>query len=321
MWLYGSGFPKSLDVGKAIGKAAGPEQETGVSDHRSATTTADAERWKGWGTTLKPAWEPILVARKPLDSTVAANVLAHSTGALNIDDCRIGFACEADEQKSKTKNRHADFASGTRKNRIYGHDTRTRGDRGNYDPPGRWPANLVLSHTTDCKLVGQTRVQPNGHHPAARGAGGISTTGHGGQKRLAERSSAGELVDCWECSHDCSVRLLNEQSDVSPSRFFYSAKASRVERDAGLGATRNTHPTVKPIGLMRWLVRLVTPPGGTVLDPFAGSGSTGVAAVMQGARFLGVERETDYVLIARARIRYWARQTKKVQSHAEGCRQ
>jgi DNA methylase len=379
MWLYGQGFPKSLDVSKAIDKAAGVERQvigkrhdgvgnTDASIHRhgglaasrestyalTTPTTPQARQWQGWGTALKPAWEAIIVARKPLDGTVAQNVLRHGTGALNIDGCRIGFCCEADERSSKTRNRHADFRSKARKNRIYGRDERSRG---NYDAPGRWPTNVTLSHTEGCRQVGHTRVPSNGHHPAARGAGGLGTAGHRGQQGLTERSSAGELAGCWECSPDCAVRMLDQHSrdagkdprrdsrehhaeqrrgdylsGFGASRFFYCAKASRSERDAGLGGfdetattddgrekpidnpylpgktlRQNIHPTVKPITLMRYLVRLVTPPGSIVLDPFAGSGSTGVAAVIEGARFLGIEREADYVEIARARIRHWAR--------------
>jgi len=398
-WLYGQGFPKSLDVSKAIDKAAGAKREV-IGTHagatniaRQATTgkfaryepgakfspedrqvevtrpaTPAARRWNGWGTALKPAWEPIIVARKPLEGTVVQNVRRYGTGALNIDGCRIGFRNQADERSSKTKNRHADFGSKARKNRVYGRDERSRE---NYDAPGRWPANVTLSHTEDCRQVGHARVRSNGHHPAVRGKGGLGTSGHQGQNGLEEHSSAGEPVGCWECSPDCAVRLLDEQSgDVGngwrrdygehyaqerhqyrggcfggggytgsstyadtggASRFFYCAKASRAERNAGLdgfdraatddgrqkpidnpylrGKTprQNTHPTVKPIELMRWLVRLATPPGGLVLDPFAGSGSTGAATIMEGARFLGVEREAEYVPIIRARIKHWAR--------------
>ncbi len=328
-WLYGQGFPKSLNVAAAIDKAEGyaprgraiPVASTHLPSGRYAKEKLTANQvepykarsraaatWEGWGTALKPAWEPIIIARRPPDGTIAENVCRHGTGALHIDRCRIAFQPHGDERESKPKNRHADFGSGPRKNRIYGRDKRARG---NYDAPGRWPANVALSHSKDCQRIGQTCVRSNCHHPAARGAGGVSTTGHRGQKRLAERSSAGELVGCWQCSPDCAVRILDEQSGVSPSRFYYSAKASRTERDAGLEAARNTHPTVKPIGLMRWLVRLVTPPGGTVLDPFAGSGTTGAAVVLEGAHFLGIERDPTYVPIARARIKHWARSAER----------
>lgn len=197
--------------------------------------------------------------------------------------------------------------------RIYDCDERARN---NYDAPGRWPANMILSHTKHCQQVGRTHIQASGHHPATR-------------------SNTGELVGSWKCSPDCAVRALDAQSN-QVSRFFYCAKASPSERNAGteglptsligtyggkendLPASKkptrpraNTHPTVKPITLMRHLVRLVTPPGGIVLDPFTGSGSTGIAAVMEGARFIGMELDPDYIKIARARIKHWAGQASE----------
>jgi len=344
-WLYGQGFPKSLNGAVAIDKAAGhgprgraiPVASTHLPSGRYAKEklTANpvgpyrprsraAREWQGWGTALKPGWEPIIVARKPLEGTVAPNVRRHGTGALNIDGCRIGFRCQADERSSKTKNRHADFQSKARKNRVYGRDERRRG---NYDAPGRWPANVALTHTEDCWQAGHARVRSNCHHPAVRRKGDLGTAGHKGQDGLTERSSTRELY--WECSPDCPVRMLDEQSGGGASRFFYCAKATRAERNAGLRwssgeqspgtfqaegtekAAHNNHPTVKPLSLMRWLVRLATPPGGLVLDPFTGSGSTGAAAVLEGARFLGIEREAAYVPIARARIKHWARSTER----------
>lgn len=372
MWLYGSGFPKSLNVSQALHRKAEAERKVtspytahGFSEvtpthdgrhqrtagdivdkatNHTAPATSDARRWDGWGTALKPAWEPILMARKPLNGTVAQNVLANETGALNIDGCRIDFASQADERESKAKNRHENFSSAPRQNHIYGRDKRPRHD---YTAPGRWPANVLLSHTTECRPLGNRRVRSNSHHPRTRGTGGISTTGHQGQEGPVERTGTHELVRQWQCPPNCPVRILDEQSTNASiqgaSRFYYCAKASHTERDAGLealnnattddGRTRpidnpylrgktlrhNIHPTVKPITLMRHLVRLVTPPGGMVLDPFAGSGTTGIAAVLEGARFLGIEREPDYTAIARARIRHWTRRayrsdTKQSQS-------
>ena len=338
MWLHGQGFPKSMNVAVAIDKAEG-HPPRGREPYQPQSRTA--AKWQGWGTALKPAWEPIIIARKPLHGTVAQNVRRHGTGALNIDNCRIAFQSDADESESKTKNRHADLRSKARKNRIYGRDDRARG---NYDAPGRWPANVTLSHTEDCHRTGHTHIRSDGHHPATRGKGGLSTAGHNGERGLAERASAGELVSCWECSPDCAVRMLDEHGG-GVSRFFYCAKVSRSERDAGTEGLpssligtwggeeddlsegkkptwprANTHPTVKPIALMRQLVRLVTPPGGTVLDPFTGSGSTGIAAVMESTRFIGIERDTDYTTIARARIRHWVGQGRAVDGKAGGCR-
>jgi site-specific DNA-methyltransferase (adenine-specific) len=192
----------------------------------TAPATDAARQWAGWGTALKPALEPVTVARKPLAGTVAENVLAHGTGALNVDGCRI-------EGRERTD---YGLANATRSaGNTYG----TPSASADFDATqGRWPANLI----------------------------------HDGSEEV--------------------VGLLNDAA-----RFFYCAKASRSDRGEG-----NTHPTVKPTDLMRYLCRLVTPPGGTVLDPFAGSGSTGKAAALEGFRFIGIEREAEYVEIARARI-------------------
>lgn len=288
-WVYGSGFPKSLDVSKAIDKDAGAEREvvgsakngcgnTDRSIHKtggfaaSRTTEYDltapatdaARQWQGWGTALKPALEPITVARKPLDGTVAQNVLAHGTGALNIDGCRVEVS---DQDRAALVGR--EYVAP--KDRVAYSGYADDGSRKliEYAPAGRWPANLI--HDGSDEVTG----------------------------------------------------LFPGEDTGSAARFFYCAKASKADRDAGLdgfekstkagsGALRdggretqaraNVHPTVKPTDLMRYLCRLVTPPGGLVLDPFAGSGSTGKAAVMEGFRFIGIEREAEYVEIARARI-------------------
>jgi DNA modification methylase len=395
-WMYGSGFPKSLDVSKAIDKAAGAEREVvgegpfaarrprasdGATFHMPAgdplTTpaTPEAEKWNGWGTALKPAHEPIVVARKPLTGTVASTVLEFGTGALNIDGCRI----EHDETLSGgtgTNGKHDGW------DRPWMHDGRARD--GYRSSAGRWPANVVLSHHEDCQPAGTRRVK--GITGGTRGGGGTGAwnptdrsqspgqTIRGDGREVGDYADADgmETVQAWECVPDCPVRLLDQQSGDSTSsdrprrntaeahnrtqsmgksagdwttnghgdsggasRFFYVAKASSAERNAGLdgfeeqtvklpgkatgfnpqtgeltdgytGERRNVHPTVKPIELMRWLVRLVTPPGGTILDPFAGSGTTGCAAVLEGFRFVGIEREPEYADIAEARIRWWA---------------
>ncbi len=201
---------------------------------------------------------------------------------------------------------------------------------------GRYPANLVLSHHPECRCVGTRPVQSNGHYPAARGKGGNGTAGHSGQDGLTERHTSGEAVEAYECHPDCPVRMLDEQSGerhsagrytrgadtatnnvygsgaggkkagTSPldyidsggaSRFFYCPKASRKDRGKG-----NTHPTVKSTKLCEWLIRLITPQGGIVLDPFMGSGSIGVASVRQGYGFVGIEKEVEYMKIAKRRI-------------------
>jgi len=314
-WVYGSGFPKSLDVSKAIDKAAGVEREVVGSGYRklsnssmyaddagggfkesfniTAPATDAARQWQGWGTALKPALEPITVARKPLVGTVAENVLEHGTGAFNIDGCRIeGLK----PQVTQGVNSNASSFNVAKERRISGDSNE-----------GRWPANLI--HDGSEEVL----------------AGFPTESGAAAPVRGTEASAA-------------SVGLITGQRARVPgafhddagsaSRFFYCAKASREDRDEGLdgfaaittrdgravaadnayqrGKTerQNSHPTVKPTDLMRYLCRMVTPPGGAVLDPFTGSGSTGKAAVLEGFDFIGIEREAEFVDIARARIEH-----------------
>jgi len=278
MWLYGNGFPKGQNVSKAIDKALGTEDQREVigfktkpdSTIKSARemeqptahegwrrpymddpekversrqvtigATEAARQWEGWGTALKPAYEPIILARKPLEGTVAANVLEHGTGALNIDACRINSA-DAPEGRSRHGGgtlQGASFQMPHSESRM---------------PAGRYPANVIID--------------------------------------------------------DHAATMIDDQGGSNQSRFFYTAKASRAEREAGLsdtGKRGNTHPTVKPLDLMRYLVKMITPPAGTVLDPFAGSGSTICAAVLEGFEGLGIEREEEFVAIARQRVEYW----------------
>jgi site-specific DNA-methyltransferase (adenine-specific) len=325
MWVYGSGFPKSHDVSKAIDKAAGAERETagpkvyagghvqnhsGVAhggsycgfDHSGTTmatapATDAARQWSGWGTALKPAWEPIIVARKPLCGTVAENVLTHGTGGINVDGCRVKGTWSTWRKKDGTvseqnQDSHAIYGQGMGDVRNPEHSA------------GRWPANLI--HDGSEEVVGLFPVTKTGVCPAD-GAGGYE----GGLRRRDNRSA------------------MNGGDSGSAARFFYCAKASKADRDEGCEGLaerltmrygekaqgplpqqtpskpvpqRNHHPTVKPTALMRYLCRLVTPPGGVVLDPFTGSGSTGKAAVCEGFDFVGIEREAEYVEIARARI-------------------
>jgi DNA modification methylase len=214
------------------------------------TTSASdkAKEWEGWGTMLKPAWEPIVMARKPMGaSTTIANIFKHGPGALNIDACRVPFAGPADERESKAKNQHADFGTEPGGNNVYGDYSMV--DRENYNPAGRHPANIM----------------------------------HDGSEDII-------LAFPWE-------------GGQSASRFFYAAKATPEDRNEGLEG-KNMHPTVKPTSLMRWLVKLVTPPGGVVLDPYMGSGSTGKACVQTGFSFIGIERDADSMETAKARIAY-----------------
>jgi site-specific DNA-methyltransferase (adenine-specific) len=359
MWLYGSGFPKSLDVSKAIDKVNGqtgrpfkftgwmrttgltarqineatqtqmgnhylthptqpaiptPEiwatlrplcadvpawvdelvariaaerEVTGVRDgnllavapgqnnDRSATelnitapSTEAAKKWQGWGTALKPAVEPIVLARKPLIGTVAENVLRHGTGALNIDASRIGTTVE-------TWPSSRSYAPGQMQPGGIG-GTQVTGAA----PSGRWPANILLDEEAAAMLDEQSGERPTG------------------EVKPYTRHSDNRVVYSSGWGND--MKFEREASSGGASRFFYVAKASRSERNAGL--ERNIHPTVKPVALMKYLIRLVVPKGGVVLDPFLGSGTTAVAAIEEGVEWIGCEREPEYVEIIKARV-------------------
>lgn len=256
-WGYGSGFPKSMDVSKAIDRAAGAVREVIGQDTKARSTsgasalptmggetvyqswditapaTDAAKQWQGWGTALKPALEPITVARKPFKGTVAANVLEWGTGAINIDGARV--QTDDNPNGGAYSNGNKDLSKAT--------SYATGVSAGVFvQPAGRWPANLI----------------------------------HDGSDEATELLGAA-------------------------ARFFYCAKASKKDRGEG-----NIHPTVKPTDLMAYLCRLVTPPGGVILDPFMGSGSTGKAAVREGFRFIGIEMDAEYLAIAEARIAHEA---------------
>ncbi len=232
MWVYGSGFPKSHDAGD------------------------------GWGTALKPAWEPIILARKPLIGTIAENMARHGTGAINIDGCRIDGGV-----LRSTGNGQRERADG------WGMQGGVIGG----SVLGRWPANLIHDGSEEVlaafpQAIGQIAPSIEDGEPQGNVV-------YGAMKRGGPHHAP------------------RNETDKSAARFFYCAKASKSDRGAG-----NGHPTVKPTDLMRYLCRLVTPPNGLILDPFLGSGSTGKAAAMEGFRFVGIEREAEYVAIARARL-------------------
>lgn len=295
-WLFGSGFPKSHDVSKGIDKAAGTEREvvgfrkpdgSGVAGRaerdatgshiwtgalRSSEGVTDAARqWQGWGTALKPAWEPICVARKPLEGTVAQNVQAYGTGALNVDGCRVGYQSDADKA-SATPQGKAVWKPG----RLAGDTEGVEAQEGRRAPLiGRWPANII--HDGGDEVEGAF---------AAFGEKGGGFGKRGGNKSLSSYGFA-----------EGSMQTVGFGDTGTASRFFYAAKASKADRGEG-----NSHPTVKPRALMAYLCRLVTPPGGVVLDPFMGSASTGIGAALEGFRFVGIERESSYFDIARSRI-------------------
>lgn len=255
-WLFGSGFPKSRNLGD------------------------------GRGTALKPAHEPIVLARKPMVGSARANVDLHGTGGLNIDACKIALSDRDDYARNCSGDR---CHEGTRSIEERGATDMRMG--GGAAAGARWPANVVLDEEAGELLDEQTGTLTSGANPTRRGSDKF-------------RAVYGDFAGQEECEPQ---RGLDRGG---ASRFFYCAKTSALERSAGLDRERwpdgNPHPTVKPIELMRWLCRLVTPRGGALMDLFAGSGTTGIAAVLEGYDFVGLEREPEYVAVGEARIAFWA---------------
>ena len=323
-WMYGSGFPKSHDVSKGIDKAAGFQGRVvgrGTSWNRPNSIEGDtarmnispgeydikelspaAQQWQGWGTALKPAFEPIVVARKPLIGTVAENVLAHGTGALNIDACRIGTEgggthCGNRDEVGKCKG-HDNAGRSTTGATVHGENATA----------GRWPANVILDESQAAELDAQSGVSVS--KAADYGP-------QGGIFRLHGFSSLTELEAAVERGEKCpdgrnaveTLRRYRLSADRDnwrghndsggASRFFYSPKASKKERPVVDGVA---HPTVKPLALMRYLCKLVTPQGGTILEPFAGSGTTIEAALNEGFNVIGIEMTDEYLPLIMSRI-------------------
>lgn len=387
-WLYGSGFPKSHNIGKAIDKLEGNERELvgkGVSgstakafnlndQQREAGTgviageynlTKGNSKWEGWGSALKPANEPIVLARKPLEKglSIAENVLKWGTGGINIDGCRVSGV---NMTKGGCKFNSAFFKSGE-SNFTQDYDS----------SQGRFPANIILTHHPECECKGVKKVKGQVDKPANRtkfegtwneGNTGLRNNTNSSKEGYADENGQ-ETVEDWNCHPDCPIKILDEQSgerksnglykkqgdwenkgdgkirtwDIGydklnkyageiggASRFFYVAKASKSERNNGLrnlevkqtkggggtyneeagakygsikAAGQNFHPTVKPVKLMQYLVKLITPPNGIVLDPFCGSGTTGIACKLEGFQFVGMEQDPEYAKIAEGRIK------------------
>lgn len=286
-WLYGSGFPKSMDISKAIDKEAGAKREVvgtkdGGPDMRGGNfgndsgqrmvaeitcpATEDAKKWNGWGTSLKPANEPICLARKPLsEKTVAKNVIKHGTGGLNIDASRIestGFEPNMRDTSNHQSSEESWWNPNAKKKST------------DFVTLGRFPANVILDEDAAKVLDEQSgNLKPAGSVAKRKTANGMFGLGHDGGQNTWYADEGGA------------------------SRFFYVAKASKKDRGEG-----NIHPTVKPIKLMEYLIKLVTPEGGIVLDPFMGSGTTGVSCLPNGFKFVGIEREKQYMSIVRRRI-------------------
>ena len=372
-WAYSTGFPKSLDVSKAIdaqvltgktnsrairvakdarevvgtkmgrpGNSAGQvprcggfsratksinsgvdieneDERLGASlaegGHRrdmdiTKPKTEQAKQWQGWGTALKPAWEPICVARKPLAGTVAQNVIAHGTGALNVDACRVGT------EEPRPALEHTGLTGN-----VYGagiEGSRSIGDT----MLGRWPANILHDGSAD---VLACFPQSNGQQGNVRGTepsstfGGVAcgpASGRHPQQARGDAGSAARFFYCaktstWERNAGC-LHLPARTGAEAVDRDEDSAGVDNPRAGAGrkAQAVHNFHPTVKPVDLMRYMVTLVTPVGGLVLDPFAGSGSTGCGAMLAGCRFHGIELDTAHAVIAHARITWWERHAR-----------
>jgi DNA modification methylase len=334
-WIYASGFPKSLDVSKAIDKKAGAQREVvgqnpystrrpnavpgqvmdtglGVNHAITAPATSEAEKWQGWGTALKPAFEPVVVGRKPFGKgvTVAENVLQWGVGGLNIDGSRIG---------NSGGTRDSDFDETSNRGRVAYNMAKGGGSELHVGKTeqlnqGRWPANVILDEVSAGLLDEQSGV--------SKSSSGKKQTPTTGSYSIGNYSGTGNVVG------------FDDRGGAS--RFFYVAKASKRDRNEGLEElqdvmatkyaqddwtmknmktgsrpTKNFHPTVKPTQLMRYLIKLVTPAGGVVLDPFTGSGSTGKAALLDGFAFVGAELTAEYLPIIEGRLR-WAVENREV---------
>lgn len=315
-WVYGSGFPKSMDVAKAVAatqagfggnsgairratmgdaytesgrrgnRDGAGRRDTGLNDH-DLDMTPDAERWDGWGTALKPAIEPIILARKPLSGTVAQTVLDHSAGVLNIDACRVGMS-EADRDSINAKHAGMDPETYQRKP---GSSLNLSVNPMDLTPAqahsaGRFPANVLLDEHAAAELDEQSGV--------------TSSTYRRGNRPAKSKDILGEFAGQSDA--------VKEYTDLGgASRFFptfrYQAKAPASERPVITGEDGKVqHPTVKPLALMRWLITLISPPGATVLDPFAGSGTTLEAAMQRGVTAVGIEMTDDYLPLIMQRI-------------------
>lgn len=266
-WLYGSGFPKSMNVAQAIDKLDAAEERAAFTD--------EAKAWEGWGTALKPAFEPIVVGRKPLDGTVAANVLEHGTGALNIDGCRVGDGERPVMVRTSTTVAASSMSGESTGATSSGETTRL----------GRWPANVVLDDAIAAELDRQSGIQKDGTAVNRNRSADEQRSWYGTRK-----SQTGE---------DVGYGGMGGASRFFPV-FRFEAKAPSSERPNVDGVQ---HPTVKPLALMRWLCRLVTPRGGVILEPFAGSGTTLEAAILEGFDVIGIEREADYLPLIMSRVR------------------
>ena len=317
MYVYGTGFPKSHNVSKAIDKEAGAEREivgqrvharkgVKIAEERTAIgagsfgeerignvtvpATDAAKQWDGWGTALKPAWEPILVCRKPLDGTVAQNVLAHGTGAMNIDGCRV-------VGEDIPINRLESWSG-------FGQEIRPNYEQ-EINNKGRWPANLIHDGSDEVVALFPETAPSRQGKPRGTAKKGLFANSEF-NKVGTEHNDSGSAARFFYCA-----KANKSDRNEGLEEFDLKREADRVSDD-GVGGDNprnrtnklklNHHPTVKPTALMRYLCKLVTRLGGVVLDPFCGSGSTGKAAILEGFMFIGIEKEFEYCEIANARI-------------------
>ncbi len=321
MWLYGSGFPKSLNIGKAVDKIRGTEREVvGVlenyQDKRGLNGQANVgenakpridmditkgtSEWEGWGTALKPANEPICVARKPLsEKTVAANVLKWGTGGINIDGCRVGSEVRTTPVGSNDS-RDDETLFGLNSTIHHKREETTE---------GRFPANIILDEEAGMALDEQSGTSKSSPRMAPKESikdPSSYNTGVGGNSFLNDKGGASRFFYCPKVSKKERNAGCEDMESKKVCQGGYDTDwSSDKEGDIGINKVKeykNFHPTVKPISLMAYLCRLVTPPNGIVLDPFMGSGSTGIAARLEGFRFCGMEMNEDYFKIATARI-------------------
>ena len=403
-WLYGSGFPKSHNISKAIDKLNGVQSIKGELKFKGGTqlgvinddswkpkdvyeefaNSEDAKNWQGWGSALKPANEPIVLARKPLEKglSIAENVLKWGVGGINIDGCRIGTSGGTE------RNGDSVFLNEPIKGQVHSTRGYSTGHEISEINKGRFPANLILTHHPECECKGVKKVKAISggckFNSAFFKSGESNFTPNGG---IGDENGE-ETIEDWDCHPDCPIKILDEQSGVlksgqlksghkqgegmfgkiggdkiignyggdsgGASRFFYVAKASKSERNKGLDDfeekplafsnqakaelkrgnsdfdggdakghgnsirhLKNFHPTVKPVKLMQYLVRLITPPNGIVLDPFCGSGTTGIACKLEGFEFVGMEQDPEYSKIAEARISNWVEEKEKTPKQKE----
>ena len=357
MWLYGSGFPKSLNIGKQIDKIQGNEREVVQKEKEWNTLSGEQKKeeyrqgeairfdlrsskdrfkdkgsseWEGWGTALKPAVEPIVVARKPLsEKNVALNVLKHGTGGLNIDGCRINYVNDKDFDFSNRKNyRDYDIKkpafetfSGDKKTPSIASET----SETNLNTQGRFPANIILDEDAGKMLdeqsgilkgeIGRANRKDNNKHKETLYDGGwkgkvteTSIKDKGGASRFFYCAKASKSERNYGC--DSIENIRGGSMDANVGKVMELGGASLKGNPKELKKVKNNHPTVKPIALIEYLIKLVSRKGAIVLDPFLGSGTTAIACLKLERQFIGIEKEEEYIEIAKARIKPFREQRK-----------